>query len=420
MISPSALRERLRFWKRLHQIGVLFFLFAGSPSAFPQGALTPPGAPAPLFKTLQEVEPRTNLQATPAPAGVDTTNPSYHFIINQPGSYYLSSNLSVTKGNGILINTEGVTLDLNGFQISPASGTGGNGIEVAPTAHRATVRNGSVKAFAYGLRADIGLTEAHGGLYRDLTASDCTTVGLYAGLSSVVESCRANDNSGIGILADENSILSKCSASNNSNNGIQTTFGCVLTSCSARANTGHGMSIASSSSVTNCVAYQNSGDGFLTNLMVVFIGCTSQGNSKHGFEVGNDCTVSKCVAAENGFDGIRVASQCLVIDNNCTANGQAGQFAGIFLNGGSDRVEGNYTAQQAAGISAVTNSTGHFVVRNYSTFNAANYSLPASNVFVGTIVGTNAAMNSATNSLVNISFNQTAQQSASSLKAPGR
>ena len=28
-------------------------------TAFGQGALTPPGAPAPLFKTLSQVEPRT-------------------------------------------------------------------------------------------------------------------------------------------------------------------------------------------------------------------------------------------------------------------------------------------------------------------------------------------------------------------------
>src|SRR3982751_6295714 len=99
-------------------------------SAFSQGSLTPPGPPAPSMKKLDEIEPRTNLQATPAPAGVDTANANYHFIINQPGSYYLSANLGVTKANGIQINVEGVTLDLNGFAISRASGTGGHGIEI--------------------------------------------------------------------------------------------------------------------------------------------------------------------------------------------------------------------------------------------------------------------------------------------------
>src|SRR5438477_8418295 len=80
-------------------------------AAFPQGSLTPPGPPAPTMKKLDEVEPRTNLQATPVPAGVNTSNANYDFIITQPGSYYLSTNLGVTKTNGIQITAEGVTLD---------------------------------------------------------------------------------------------------------------------------------------------------------------------------------------------------------------------------------------------------------------------------------------------------------------------
>src|SRR5437762_4881647 len=94
-------------------------------AAFPQGSLTPPGPPAPTMKRLDEVEPRTNLQATPVPVGVDTTNANFQFVINQPGSYYLSANLVVSKANGIQVNAEGVTLDLNGFQISRTSAGSG-------------------------------------------------------------------------------------------------------------------------------------------------------------------------------------------------------------------------------------------------------------------------------------------------------
>jgi hypothetical protein len=115
---------------RLLFISIAFLSsFLLPPSAFPQGSLTPPGPPAPTMKKLDEVEPRTNLQATPAPAGVDTSNADYQFIINQPGSYYLSANILVTKANGIQINAEGVTLDLNGFQISRNSASG-KGVEI--------------------------------------------------------------------------------------------------------------------------------------------------------------------------------------------------------------------------------------------------------------------------------------------------
>jgi hypothetical protein len=54
-------------------------------SIFAQGSLTPLGAPAATFKTLQQIEPRIDLQNAPGSA-VTTSNANYHFIINQPGS----------------------------------------------------------------------------------------------------------------------------------------------------------------------------------------------------------------------------------------------------------------------------------------------------------------------------------------------
>src|SRR5207302_11387882 len=82
-------------------------------SIFPQGLLTPPGAPAPTMKTLDQIEARTPISTAP-------------FTIIASGSYYLTKNLSVASGNAININFNGVTLDLNGFTISStaASATG--------------------------------------------------------------------------------------------------------------------------------------------------------------------------------------------------------------------------------------------------------------------------------------------------------
>src|SRR5947207_1654029 len=158
-------------------------------SAFSQGSLTPPGAPAPTMKRLDEVEPRTNLQASPAPAGVDITNPNYHFIINQPGSYYLSANLAITKPNGIQINAEGVTLDLNGFEISRASGSGGDGIQISLTAHRTTVLHGSLKGFAVGANSLDAFSGARACRFRDLSVSGCTSKAIFTGPGALIESC---------------------------------------------------------------------------------------------------------------------------------------------------------------------------------------------------------------------------------------
>src|SRR6266851_1180042 len=74
-------------------------------STFGQGNLTPPAAPAPTMKSLAQIEPRTPISSAP-------------YSISSPGSYYLTSNLSVTNGDAITITANQVTLDLNGFTLS--------------------------------------------------------------------------------------------------------------------------------------------------------------------------------------------------------------------------------------------------------------------------------------------------------------
>lgn len=94
-----------------------------------QGTVNPPssafsgGNPGPNFKTLQQVEPRTDLATVPGNAN------SMHRI-TQPGSYYLSNNLDVTTTDGIEINASGVTLDLNGFTIFRTSTASANGAAI--------------------------------------------------------------------------------------------------------------------------------------------------------------------------------------------------------------------------------------------------------------------------------------------------
>lgn len=65
----------------------------------------PPGPVAPTNKTLQQVEPRT--QVTPRATTIAFT---------QPGSYYLAGNIDATT-SAIEIRSGGITLDLNGFSL---------------------------------------------------------------------------------------------------------------------------------------------------------------------------------------------------------------------------------------------------------------------------------------------------------------
>src|SRR5947208_16830687 len=72
-------------------VALLAVLYALCPlsSTFAQGSLTPPGPPTPTFKTLQQVEPRTPIDATHTPGEGDN-----QFVINSPGSYYLTGNIT--------------------------------------------------------------------------------------------------------------------------------------------------------------------------------------------------------------------------------------------------------------------------------------------------------------------------------------
>ena len=95
-------------------------------SAFAQGSLTPPGTPAPTMKSLDQVEPRTIVNAANTPGNSANT-----FIISSPGSYYLTGNLTGASGkHGISIQADDVTLDLNGFAIISGGGGAFRGVNV--------------------------------------------------------------------------------------------------------------------------------------------------------------------------------------------------------------------------------------------------------------------------------------------------
>ena len=390
--------------KRIVIAVVLLALYnlLSSSIVFSQGSLTPPGAPARTMKTLQQVEPRIDLLNAPATA-VDTNSTDYNFIINQPGSYYLSANLLVTKTNGIQINAEGVTLDLNGFEISRASGAGGAGVDILATGHRASVRNGSIKGFGYGIRTVASVTGyPRNCAFRDLAVSFCTNTGIFAGESAVLESCRAHDNSGFaGILAHTGSSLSNCTASNNSaSNAIFANGGSSLNNCTAASNTGtYAFYIGTGSSLTNCSALSNqssagSSAAFRTEAGCTISHCTASYTANTtatatpttgmGFDISANSIVENCNASSNKGDGIHILSETVARDNICSGNGSgAGNGAGIHAIAFGNRIEGNNLTGNDRGLDV--DNIANIITRNTARGNTTNYDIVANNFF-GAIV----------------------------------
>jgi hypothetical protein len=116
---------------------------------FAQGSLAPPGAPQPTMKTLSEIEPRKAIAQPASGPG------AFPIVISQPGSYYLAGEFGGVAGqSGIVISTNNVTLDLNGFALT---GNGsGSGIEIGASLQGVSVRNGLIRTWAVGVSASTG------------------------------------------------------------------------------------------------------------------------------------------------------------------------------------------------------------------------------------------------------------------------
>jgi parallel beta-helix repeat protein len=343
---------------------------------FGQGSLTPPGAPGATMKSLEQLD-QAIAGVSNAVEQVETRidlatvagNANHHHIINQPGSYYLSGNLGVTKTRGISIYAANVTLDLNGFTVSRSAGTGGYGIYVFTTGNQATVRDGSVSGFQSGIVASSG---AECVSLFNIKASQCSEYGIYAyGAGARLVDCIATRNTGGGIYARNGASLSGCIASyNRGMYGIYANYGSTLSDCTASFNTGIGSSsygiYTLRSSVIGCTASNNSN----TN---------SPGTSSQGVGIYvSGGLVKDCAVSNNRGDGIWVGSDSLVSGNQCESNGNGGDGAGIHVIGTDNRIENNTVTDNDRGIDV--DQVGNFIVRNTASGNTTNWTVVSGNV----------------------------------------
>jgi hypothetical protein len=290
-------------------------------AALAQGSLTPPGAPAPTFRTLTQIEPRTPISTLP-------------FTISSPGSYYLTTNLSGVNGNsGITVASDSVTLDLNGFALFGVTGSG-SGLICSGSRIRLCVRNGVVRGWG-----DHGIDASQ--------AQDCDIEGL---------EFLANGQSGL--RSGQHALINRCIARGNGTNGIVTADKCAVKNCNAVLNSSNGIVAGAYCIITECVAGNNGANGMVTGFNAVIRDCVVEFNASNGVVVAAGGMVSGCTAQNNTLDGIQVGFGTYVLNNHCGDNA-----VGIHFTSSEGRADGNNCPENfTAGIKSDT--PGNFIIRN--------------------------------------------------------
>lgn len=270
--------------KRTTRISVLTAVvgLVGGAILVAAGPLNPlPGAVTSTYKTLSEVQPRTAISSVNTQGDATSV-----YKIVQPGSYYLTGNVTVPSGkNGIMIAAPNVTVDMGGFVISGVAGSL-NGI----------MSNSSVVGGAIVVKG-----------------------GTIANMGS----------RGIDFNATANTTMTDIVALNCGSDGIDVSQYSDIRRCTAYGNGGNGISAGYGAMVSACVSYNNTGIGIIA---------------------GNVATVADCIATGNESHGIRVTYGCVATGNNCGQNGASGTGAGIDVFFGGNHVEGNTFSNNPIGL----------------------------------------------------------------------
>lgn len=206
-----------------HTSILLAALVATTLHAAAQGSLTPPpGAPAPVMKSLDQIEARTPLVDGSPGVAIDASN---RITISQSGSYYLTGSRTVATGNAISITSNDVTLDLNGFTlISTSSPASGSGILIDNSRRNISIFNGHIRGSVTNSGGSYsGNGFASGITYfnnrptntrvSNVSVSGCMAEGIDLGgkfgNSNIVESCVVRTVRTFGIAAN---VIRNCSA----------------------------------------------------------------------------------------------------------------------------------------------------------------------------------------------------------------
>lgn len=262
------------------------------------------GAVTALFLTIDAgpLEP-------PVPTGVPTMHPidqvdpripiypdSFPVTIAEPGSYYLTGSVS-TSGNGIIIQTHDVTVDLMGFKLDGGTGLGIDGSSY----DRITVRNGTIQGWS-----DTGVRLGNSAVVKDLIVRANLGNGIEVGYDALVVGCSSVWNNLHGIVAAAGSLVKDCASSTNTQNGIWinvpiASYGAVVTGCVVDQNSRNGIRVDGYVTVVGNHVHGNDSNGANGKAGIWVYGSYNriEGNTVLNNNIGIDLDGSRNVIAKN-------------------------------------------------------------------------------------------------------------------------
>ena len=392
-----------------------------------QGPLTPPGAPAPTMKTLDQVRPGIPITSLP-------------FVISSWGHYYLTGSLitSDTNGPAITITAGSVTIDLNGYKIlnfggqdtisAPASGltslTIKNGslhlgrravyaplvagvrleqVQVLSVAQTGVVLGDyahilDCEFYQNGLIAGgDGLVVGYGSRVVNSIFEGNQQHGLATGPGSLVEGCTSVGHSVAGYVLGKGSSLRNSSAQSNQIYGVFSFEGAVLENVTMMNNQA-GAVVGNGTRISGCLIRDSVLNGISGDNEVMVERTTVTTSGQRGIVLYNGGFVRDCIVRANQQAGILVHNGCSVINNVVDINGAGNNEGGIAVYGGANRIEGNHVSSNAdKGIFLL--AAGNTVFKNSLRSN----SLPIDFVF-GNDIGPQGPADSATSPWANITY----------------
>jgi hypothetical protein len=308
---------------RTHIVTGLFSLIslAGLAASATAGPLDPPsGAIQPTYKTLSEVEARIAVNATNTPGDADSL-----YKITQPGSYYLTGNVTGVAGAkniAIEISAANVTLDLNGFAVDGAGQS----------------KTGVLMSGAYG--------RVHNGSIRNLSSGR----GIWiTNDSAVVEDMRLSETAGLGVDVDGDHASLRRLNVTYAIGGIDASAGDFVT--------------IEDSKLTNCYDFAIKTGQSAAVESVTVDDVLSYLNPQTGISLGAGSTARECkvwISGSNAATSNYVADEAVVIDR-CVARLTGANATGITINGSgvtltNSQVNGLLGAQTGRGVFFNTNS----------------------------------------------------------------